>query len=205
MSIKGTPCYRVSARHAQAPAPDWREQLAARLGARPRRLGLWAELGLYGALQCLGSNVRPTDQAALLVCSQFGPASLLQEALGQVHEGLPLPHTFLQIQPNQLLATLSAQLGWRGDARCVAHPQPLTVLATALAMAQPTNLDVLVGWVDTHPVNTSGWLHLQPVTDPTALADKTWVRDPTHSLGSLLQSVMYVRLDAAGPAVIIEG
>lgn len=205
MSTTGTTCYRVSARHAQAPAPDWREQLAARLGTRPRRLGLWAELGLYGALQCMGSNARAADQVALLVNSQFGPASLLQEALGQVREGLPLPLTFLQIQPNQLLATLSTQLGWRGDARCVMHPQPLTVLAAALAMAQPAGLDVLVGWVDTHPFNTSYWLHLQPVTDPTALVGKTWVSAPTHTLGRLLQTVTHVQLDAAGPTVIIEG
>ncbi len=205
MSIKGTTYYRVCARYAQAPAPDWREQLAARLGTRPRRLGPWAELGLYGALQCMDSKARPADQFALLVCSQFGPASLLQEALGQVREGLPLPHTFLQIQPNQLLATLSTQLGWRGDARCVAHPQPLTVLAAALAMVQPSGLDVLVGWVDTHPVNTSYWLHLQPVTEPTPLVGKAWVSAPGPELGRLLQTVTHVQLDAAGPTVIIEG
>lgn len=38
---------------ATPPAQDWREALAHMLGAKPRRIGAWAELGLYGALTCM--------------------------------------------------------------------------------------------------------------------------------------------------------
>lgn len=42
----------VSGRRIAAPPPaDWHEQLAQMLGAKPRRIGTWAELGLYGALR----------------------------------------------------------------------------------------------------------------------------------------------------------
>lgn len=41
------------------PVPsDWRDQLVLRLEQRPRRLGTWAELALYGALQCLDAQDR---------------------------------------------------------------------------------------------------------------------------------------------------
>lgn len=205
MNFSATTCYRVSARHAEAPAADWREQLATRLGSRPRRLGVWAELGLYGALQCLGNDARLASHDALLVSSRFGPASLMLDAVAQVQEGLPLPLTFMQIQPNQILSTLSAQLGWQGDARFVAHPQPLVVLATALAMARSGGHGVLVGWVDTTPVGTSVWVHLQPETDLMSLSGKTWSRVPDGDVVALTQTITHARLDDSGPTVIIEG
>ena len=37
-------------------ASAWRGDLAQRLGEKPRRLGEWVELGLYGALRCLNST-----------------------------------------------------------------------------------------------------------------------------------------------------
>ncbi len=46
---------------------DWRDQLAARLGARPRRLGAWTELAMFGALRCLdaaGETALPAGRAA---------------------------------------------------------------------------------------------------------------------------------------------
>jgi hypothetical protein len=44
----------ISGRCIASPPPaDWREQLAQMLGAKPRRIGTWAELGLYGALRCM--------------------------------------------------------------------------------------------------------------------------------------------------------
>ena len=36
---------------------DWREQLATRLGQRPRRIGILAELALYGSLDCLAGEI----------------------------------------------------------------------------------------------------------------------------------------------------
>ena len=41
--------WHTLAHHGAPPPPDWRERLAVRLGKRPRRLGAWAELAVYGA------------------------------------------------------------------------------------------------------------------------------------------------------------
>ena len=38
----------------------------------------------------------------------------------QAQRGLPMPFTFLQSQPSQMLAALCQHLQWRGDARFVA-------------------------------------------------------------------------------------
>ena len=122
--------YHIRARCVAQPASaDWREQLAIRLGSRPRRLGRWAELGLYGALECLAIDGECTlaERAAMVLSSQHGPALAMRSALAQAREDLPLPLTFLQTQPSQLLATLSAQLRWCGDARFITHRNPLAV------------------------------------------------------------------------------
>jgi hypothetical protein len=185
--------FRIDARFlAQPPAADWREQLATRLGSRPRRLGLWAELGLYGALECLaakGETCLP-EGTALLLSSRHGPAQAVQSAMAQAREGLPMPLTFLQTQPSQLLAALSAQLHWRGDARFITQPDPLAVLALAMAMA--TEEGLLLGWVDEMEIQSSLWLRLQPVTD-SGLA---W--HPASSFDILLQQASHVRLGRHG-------
>lgn len=60
----GTPpvnrLWQVTGRSFGLPA-DWRERLVARLGQRPRRLGTWTELALYGALECLVDGVNGSD------------------------------------------------------------------------------------------------------------------------------------------------
>lgn len=195
--------YRISARcGAQPPAADWREQLVRRLGHRPRRLGLWAELGLYGALQCLDANAEATlpGGAALVLSSRHGPALAVQSAMAQARSGLPMPMTFLQTQPSQLLATLSAQLGWCGDARFITQPDPLALLALALAMADSQAADhadgLLLGWVDElagerSETPSSLWLRLQPAADPGG----AWCQ---LSDCSALQQASHVRLGASG-------
>lgn len=191
--------YRISARCCAAPPPpDWREQLVQRLGSRPRRLGLWAELGLYGALECLARNGESTlpATAALLLGSRHGPAQAVRTAMAQAQEGLPLPLSFLQTQPSQLLATLSAQLGWCGDARFITQPDPLVLLQLALAMAGPHTQGLLLGWVDALDAPSSVWLRLQPVDDP-GLA---WQAAPQASV--LLHAASHVRLGASGIDVL---
>lgn len=187
--------FRISARFlAHPPVEDWREQLATRLGARPRRLGLWAELGLYGALECLAANAETAlpDSATLVLSSRHGPAQAVQSAMAQAREGLPMPLTFLQTQPSQLLATLSAQLHWRGDARFVTHTDPLAVLELALAGAGATTDHLLLGWVDELGTPSSQWVRLQRVPEST----QAW--QPASSFIDLLQHASHLRLGRHG-------
>ena len=193
--------YRISARFIAQPAPtDWAEQLVARLGSRPRRLGSWVELGLFGALECLAVEAASplSEQTKLVVSSQHGPATALHAACVQAREDLPLPLTFLQILPSHMLATLSAQLGWRGDARFITHVDPLRLLALAIAIADDGADGLLVGWVDVVGAPSSVWLRLQAVADPGG----PWVA--AHDFGLLLQQASYVRRTAAGPEVMIS-
>ena len=183
--------YRIQARCLADPAPaDWREQLAARLGSRPRRLGRWAELGLYGELECLAGNGESTlaAQAGLVLSSQHGPAQALHSALEQAREDLPLPLTFLQTQPSQLLAALSAQLHWCGDARFITHPDALALLRLGLAANHADGL--LVGWVNELAPERSVWLRLQPVPDPGG----PW--QAAGDFASLLAQASHLRLQS---------
>jgi len=139
----------ISGRCSAAPPPaDWREQLAQKLGAKPRRIGTWAELGLYGALCCMadaGEASLPPD-ALLLLTSQSGTHAATGIALAQMRDGLPMPLTFLQTQPSQLLAMVSAQLNWQGHACFLAGAQAQDLLR--LAAAQAGDGGALLGWVD---------------------------------------------------------
>jgi hypothetical protein len=196
--------YRIRARSAALPAADWRAQLAVRLGGRPRRIGRWAELGLHGALECLASGGESVlaEHAALVLSSRHGPALAMREALVQAREGLPLPLTFLQIQPSQLLAALSAQLHWCGDARFICQPDPMAVLALALTMADHHADGLLLGWVnelgsDCRSCESSLWLRLEPAVDP----DGVWQN--CADFETLVTRASHIRQDPAGLAVII--
>lgn len=134
---------------AEPPEPQWRDALAMRLGQRPRRLGAWAELALYGARQCLdaaGETTLPAD-AALRVASLYGPQSATRTASEQCRSGLPMPFGFLQSQPSQMLAALSQHLGWQGDARFFASRDAQAVLTQAQNEAG-TPAGLLLGWVE---------------------------------------------------------
>jgi len=104
---------------ADPPATDWRDALARRLGERPRRIGLWAELATHGARACLdeaGEDVLPAD-VRLRVAGFSGAMSATRAATQQGARGLlPMPFGFMQSQPGQMLAAVGASLGWRGDA-----------------------------------------------------------------------------------------
>lgn len=155
--------WKICARHIADPAPpNWREVLALRLGERPRRIGAWAELALYGALNCLDAAREPilAPGASLWVCSMHGPLAALKTTLEQVREGYPQPFSFLQCQPATTLATLGSYLGWAGDAVSIAQRDPLTLVRLACARNSGTGL--LVGWVDETPAPRSSWLRLTP-------------------------------------------
>lgn len=142
--------WRVIGRAEMAPpAADWRETLARRLGQRPRRLGAWAELALFGALACLdeaGEAALPAG-ALLSVSSVDGPKRALDDALSSLGNELPMPIGFLQSQPSQLLPVLARHLGWSGNGRVLNTRRPQDALRVALSEADPRD-GVLIGWVE---------------------------------------------------------
>ena len=101
----------------------------------------------------------------------YGRPRLLSVLFMGFSSGLPLPLTFLQTQPSQTLAALSAQLQWIGDARFVSHPDPLQWLHSALCgPASPGPRDFLIGWVEERDPASSLWLRLGPA-NATEAAD----------------------------------
>ncbi|RZL64788.1 MAG: hypothetical protein EOP81_07170 [Variovorax sp.] len=144
------------------PPLDWREALAHRLGQRPRRIGLWAELALYGARQCLdaaGETALPPG-ARVRVASLSGPRSAMRASVGQLATGLPMPFSFMQSQPALMLAALGQSLAWHGDAAFVAGRDAVAVQRFALRGAGPDG--VLLGWVEegaeqADPLRTEWW------------------------------------------------
>jgi hypothetical protein len=145
---------------AAPPAADWREQLARELGAKPRRIGVWAELGLYGALRCMEAAHETTlpQDALLMLASRRGTYVATDMVLAQMRDDLPMPLAFLQTQPSQMLALLAAQLNWQGHASFVAGTEPQAVLQ--LAAAQAGAGGVLLGWVDEMDGGSTNWLRL---------------------------------------------
>lgn len=162
------PAWRITA-HVQIdpPPPDWRDALAQRLGQRPRRIGLWAELALYGARQCLdraGEAALPAG-ARLRVASLSGPRHATLTGVGQLATGLPMPFGFMQSQPALMLAALGQHLAWQGDAVFMSGRDPVAVQQIALRGAGPEG--VLLGWVEEgahegDPLRTEWW-RLRPV------------------------------------------
>lgn len=153
----------ISSRCIASPPPaDWRERLAQMLGAKPRRIGTWAELGLYGALCCMadaGEKTLPQD-AQIWLASRRGTYAATGIVLDQLREDLPMPLAFLQTQPNQLLALLAAQLDWQGQACFVAGAGPEALLR--LAAAQAGKDGMLLGWVDEMAGGETNWLRVRP-------------------------------------------
>ncbi len=152
---------------AVPPSADWREQLAQILGAKPRRIGIWAELGLYGALRCLvdaGEKTLPAE-AQIWLGSRRGTYVATDIVLKQLREDLPMPLAFLQTQPSQLLALLAAQMDWKGHACFVAGAEPEAILR--LAAAQAGEDGMLLGWLDEMDGGVSSWLRLRPCEEVT--------------------------------------
>ena len=163
-------CWRVTGRSAPHLPQAWRAELAARLGERPRRLGPWGELALFGARTCLDAAGEAQLPATTLLRlgSLIGPTAAVVRALGDLRADTPpLPYTFLQTQPAVALAAMAASLGWSGDAVLLNHRDPLAQLRAALAAAQGTQAasppaGLLIGWVEEAPEPCSHWLRLAP-------------------------------------------
>lgn len=158
--------FAISGRCIAAPPPDdWREQLAQMLGAKPRRIGTWAELGLFGALRCMadaGEKTLPQD-AQIWLGSRRGTYAATAIVLDQLREDLPMPLAFLQTQPSQLLALLAAQVSWNGQACFVAGAASLALLR--LAGVQAGKGGLLLGWLDEMDGGQTNWLRLRPCAD----------------------------------------
>ena len=154
--------FTVSGRCIAAPPPaDWPEQLVQLLGTKPRRIGTWAELGLYGALRCIADAGEKTlsPDAVLLLTSRRGTYAATGKALEQMQDDALMPLTFLQTQPSQLLAWLAAQMDWTGHACFLATAQPQDLLR--LVTAQAGAGGALLGYVDETNGGTSNWLRLR--------------------------------------------
>lgn len=155
--------FTINGRCLAAPPPaGWREQLAQLLGSKPRRIGTWAELGLFGAMRCMedaGEATLPPD-AQIWLGSRRGTYAATAHVLEQIHDDLPMPLAFLQTQPSQMLAMLAAQTGWQGHACFMAGASPQALLR--LAGAQAGAGGVLLGWVDEQAGGESNWLRLLP-------------------------------------------
>jgi hypothetical protein len=157
--------WQVVANVAVDPLPaDWRDQLAKRLGERPRRLGSWTELALFGALRCLdaaGETALPPG-ALLRVASMTGPRQATEALIAQsASTGLPMPFSFMQSQPSQMLSALAKPLNWSGDARFVLARDPASLLALARRESGPDG--VLIGWVEED--KATSWWRLLPAAN----------------------------------------
>ena len=155
--------WRTLAHHDAAVPDDWRERLIARLPERPRRIGLWAELALHGARTCLdaaGEDTLPPG-ALLCVASLRGPVEATRAAMAErATRGSPMPFTFLQSQPSQMLAALCQHLHWGGDARFVLSRDTQALLRLVQLECGPAGL--LLGRVDEGAVPHSEWWRMVP-------------------------------------------
>lgn len=152
---------------AGTPPENWRDQLIVRLGYRPRRIGILAELALYGALDCLDNAQEsglPGD-VLLRVCSMGGPVSAISQVLEQSREDLPLPFSFLQSQTSQILPAVAVALNWQGDASVVMSRNSMNL--ALLACRQAERCGMLLGWVEEKPCQ-SHWIRLAPCASPPA-------------------------------------
>ncbi|MDB5813442.1 MAG: Beta-ketoacyl synthase [Rhodocyclales bacterium] len=161
--------WEVCGRSGPALPSDWREALAALLGQRPRRIGVWAEAGLYGALQCMRevgevAEARLPAGAILRISSLHGPMAAIAQTLQTIAlDGMAMPFGFLQSQQGQLPAIIAQALQWQGDARIANHRDPLTLLRDACCEAGPQGM--LIGWLEEERngvMPTSRWLRLRP-------------------------------------------
>jgi hypothetical protein len=97
------------------------ELLTRQLGERPRRLGVFAQLALAGALECrervraLAAEI-PSDTAMLLT-SEFAVWMELAPRLASfnVNDQAPTPYEFLAVQGNSACLAVAQRLGIAGE------------------------------------------------------------------------------------------
>jgi len=154
--------WRTVAHFVAHPPPEgWRDDLASRIGRRPRRVGVWTELAMYGARCCLdaaGEAALPAG-ARIRVSSQRGAWGATHAGLAQLDAGLPMPFTFMQSQPALMLAEVGRCLEWQGDASFALCREPERVLQLSKLGASREGL--LFGVVEEErngePARTEWW------------------------------------------------
>lgn len=152
--------FRIHACYNAPIGADWREQLIDLLGAKPRRLSRWCELGLFGALACIQRTAprQLADTVALRVYSEYGAFNATCLALEQTRDYLPMPFTFMQTQPGQLFNALGSATGWHGDGYTSVYPdRHLGEVSLLRSLRQPS----LLGWVDDNAELISRWIWLE--------------------------------------------
>lgn len=156
--------FRIRACRNQPVDHDWQAQLASLLGSKPRRLSRWCELGLFGALACIGQTGQRhlSNQVAIRIDSESGTLHATRAALAQANEHLPMPFTFMQTQPSQLFHALGTALNWHGAGYttcCSRRAQRDAMLLLGIGQA------ALLGRVDEEPALVSHWIWLEKISD----------------------------------------
>lgn len=150
--------YRILCASCRPVTDNWRTQLVNRLGYKPRRLSQWCELGLWGALESLAQvdQALVNDTLTVRVYTRHSTLNASLQALEQLRSFPPMPFTFLQTQPGQLLGHLGKALNWRGDGVVLTVDSVDSVVPLCSEGALQ-----LIGWLDDVRQLTSQWLLLQ--------------------------------------------
>ena len=141
---------------------SWQEQLADLLGNKPRRLSLWSELGLFGALSCLKrvDQQQLSSSVTIRVFTILSTVVATNKAIEQENEVSLMPFTFLQTQPSQLFNAIGTALGWNGDGVVTSYDPPRFGEAGLLRSIEES---AMLGWVDEQPELISRWILLEKV------------------------------------------
>lgn len=182
--------FKIHACYNPPTSANWREQLIELLGAKPRRLSRWCELGLYGALACIQRTAQRQlpNTMALRVYSESCTLNATCQALEQARDFLPMPFTFMQTQPGQLFNALGAATDWHGDGyTSVCTDRHLGEVLLLRSLKQPT----LFGWVDDNAELVSRWIWLEQTTVDEVGVNNT---DPGwHALSSIFLAPVNAR------------
>ncbi len=150
---------------------DWQTTLVTILGSKPRRLSLWCELGLFGALSCIHKGIQLSNiphlsnEVDIRVYTENSTIIASRLAIGQSQEHLPMPFTFMQTQPGQIFNALGAAIDWNGDGFTVSGRSLREVEIELLRTAKSS---ILIGWVDEIPDLISRWIWLEKIEPPAA-------------------------------------
>ncbi|MBB3168332.1 hypothetical protein [Simiduia aestuariiviva] len=185
--------FKIVARHTRSPSSIWREELVELLGAKPRRLSQWCELGLWGLIHCVHSDIdqKIRSDAIIRVISQASTKNATERALAQSIDFPPMPFTFMQSQPGQFFSALANVFEWRGDAQVMTLSNLGLDLGLSLrSIGEPC----LLGVVDDTPRLCSFWLSLLP-TDHLVRPELEQF-DSLSSLFDLPVSAQYLCIDS---------
>lgn len=174
---------------------QWRERLMQMLGSKPRRISLFAETVMYGALDCIGQA--PDWQAQSLstvrIATLKGPCYATLKILKESEHELPMPFAFLQSQLSQGMVALLKRLDWQGDASMMITEHDTDFIKMTLIAAG--NGDVLLGRTEEFnhmsDLEQTFWLLLRPCDLPTEVVLTTQVPQE-------LSQMEYVGLSPAG-------